>query len=996
MSSQIAPELASILSPYAHQNVIDGYATLAERAKVYNFGLLEDDLVIIDTETTGLDFKECELIEVAAARLRGRDIIDTFDCFIKPQKPIPVEIAALTGITNEMVKDAPCAKIVVEQFMEFAGDTVLVAHNAIFDMHFLKKANDGVQVGDTWIDSLELSRIVLPCLTSHKLHDLSRAFGLHSSTHRALDDVIATCGLWRVLLTAASDLPTGLLTTLANLYPSVAWPYRHIFTQIATLGHPEHFSLYDQRSQCCAHLSLSPREDAYEIEELQPLEYPTQDEITRAFSYTGIVGSMYEAYELRNEQKDMALAVARAFMQHQKVAIEAGTGVGKSIAYLVPAVLLSQKNHITVGIATKTNALTDQIINHELPLLSKNLNTPLTYTALKGYDNYPCMRKLLALLRKGSKTESEDVLDNDRNTCEPSEDLLNAIAALCVFALQSAQGDLNCLGIKWGKLQRSDFTSTAAECQKRQCPFFPHLCYLHLARKLAASSDIVVTNHSLLFRQVGSDIEVLPPIRYWIIDEAHSAEDEARRQWSLTVNSREAASHFEIMGNSHSGVLGILFRAIQKHPATTLLAGLLTKTSSECSRASIASELFFSDLKTLCRKIFVKQQYSNYDSTTMRIDNELRMSPLFARVLESGESLRSILDKAIKTGQEAFKAITEEAQEDAALQGAVEEATIALKGLAEVKNSLDVILKGTDDRYVYAVSATQRTGFEAYELTAQLLNVGNFLAQSWYPEVSSVVYSSATIAVAQKFDHFERSLGLDKLATYEHSVLKLESSYDYHSNMGIVLVSDMPDPAKQRDDYLEALSQLLIDIHISIGGSVLTLFTSRVEMEQCYKTVQGELAQHGLELACQDRSSNVRRIRDHFLAEKTSSLFALKSFWEGFDAPGDTLRCVVIPKLPFSAPTDPLSQERKDREGRDAWKNHDLPEAVLAFKQAAGRLIRSSTDKGCLVLADPRLMSMWYGKVFLQSLPHKANDVIPAREIGDTITKWCNNQTITT
>ena len=132
----------------------------------------------------------------------------------------------------------------------------------------------------------------------------------------------------------------------------------------------------------------------------------------------------------------------------------------------------------------------------------------------------------------------------------------------------------------------------------------------------------------------------------------------------------------------------------------------------------------------------------------------------------------------------------------------------------------------------------------------------------------------------------------------------------------------------------------------------------------------------------------MRRLRDHFVAEKSSSLFALKSFWEGFDARGDTLRCVIIPRLPFTPPSDPLSQERKLREGRDAWKNHDLPESVLAMKQAVGRLIRSSTDKGVLVLADPRLTSMWYGKVFLASLPKREYERVPRREVGEHLRQW--------
>ncbi len=996
MTQKTSPALATIITPGTDADIVSNYATLASRAQVRDFGLLEDDVVVVDTETTGLDFKECELIEVAAARLRGREIVDTMDLFVKPSNPIPAEIVAITGIDNDMVADADDAATVVQKLVDFVGDAPLVAHNATFDRHFIEKGNGGRPVGSVWIDSLELSRIVLPCLSSHKLHDLSRAFGLHQSTHRAIDDVIATCGLWRVLLTAASDLPVGLLCELADMYPAVPWSYRPVFAQLAA-EHPETpFSLVDQRAERCSHAPLAPRRDAFALD--VPMRFPTPDQVAGQFSADGIVGRMYDDYEPRAEQVQMAREVAHAFEAGNYVAIEAGTGVGKSIAYLMPAALLAQRNEITVGIATKTNALTDQLINRELPLLSSSLDKPLSYTALKGFDNYPCLRKVNRLARlglgKAARPQDEDQGEEDVQAAgskarfpAPSEDLLNALAAIMAYASQSAYGDINYLGIRWGKVQRSDFTSTAAECQKRRCPFFPNRCFLHLARRRAASCDVVVTNHSLLFRQVGSDIEVLPPVRYWIVDEAHSAEQEARRQWALRANSRDVAAAFDVMGGSSSGALGNLFKEVRSKPGATLMMGLLTKTASECARANIASGLFFDDLKAFCRKQR-RGRGSAYETDTMWLDATLRSSAGFARVAESGAGFASILEKAVKAAREAVESITEEASGDQGLLDRLGELTSAAGELACIHEALRTVLDGTDTRYVYSVSATQRTGFEAYEVVAERIDVGAQLADVWYPETSSVVYSSATIAVGDRFDHFAHEVGLDRVDRGSYRSLRLDSSYDFDANMHVVVADGMPDPSKQKDAYLEALAPLLVDVHLAMEGSVLTLFTNRSEMERMYELVQPELAQHGLELAAQSRGGNVRRLREHFIAEPSSSLFALKSFWEGFDARGDTLRCVVIPRLPFTPPTDPLSQERRLREGKDAWRNHDLPESVLSTKQAAGRLIRSSTDTGVLVLADPRLTTMWYGKVFLASLPKRRHDRVAASQVGEAIRAW--------
>lgn len=981
--------------PGCDEDVAARYATLAQRASIAQFGLLDEDVVVLDTETTGLDFKDCELIEVAAARLRGNEIVETFDMFVHPAKPIPPEVVQITGITNEQVADAPCAMEVCGKLAEFAKGAPIVAHNSAFDQHFMEKGFGGQSVGGPWIDSLELSRIVLPCLKSHKLHDLSRAFGLHASTHRAIDDVIATCGLWRILLVAASDIPAGLVNRLAKMYPDVEWGYRPIFAQMAAMAPDEPFSLVDARVQRCSHMQVTLRDDADDVDEMRGLVYPSDDEVRGTFATDGVVGKMYAGYEPRSEQVQMSLEVARAFRENRPAALEAGTGVGKSIAYLLPSALLAQANGITVGVATKSNTLADQLINRELPLLNEALGTNLTYTALKGYDNYPCLRKIAQLMRRGTaSTPAAGPLDEaqllqeqegpTRRMPEPSAELLDAIAATLGFATQSAVGDVTSLGVRWGKIQRSDLTSTSSECQKRRCPFFPNKCFLHLARKRAQASDIVVTNHSLLFRQVGSDIEVLPPARFWVVDEAHSAESEARRQWAQRVNSREVQASFDLMGGSSSGALGTLARAVRTRAASTLFMGLVSKTASEMARASIAAGLFFDDLKTFCKKVSPKKAY---DTQNVWVDAEMRANEHWLAVAESGQAFSDALGHALEFAGGIQQAMSDESNPDADLQDRLNELMEAAADLDRVHKALKLILDGSDERYVYSASFTQRSGFEAYELVAESMDVGAQLASAWYPTIKSAVYSSATVAVGDKFDHFAHEVGLDRVCG-GYASLKLASSYDFEHNMGIVVARDLPDPTKQKEAFLAELPQLLVDIHLAMGGSVLTLFTSRAEMDRMYEIVAPQLAQHGLELACQSRKSNVRRISEHFIAEKTSSLFALKSFWEGFDAQGDTLRCVVIPRLPFTPPTEPISLERKLREGKDAWRNHDLPESVLTFKQAAGRLIRSASDKGVLVLADPRLTGMWYGRVFMASLPKKDVETLAAGEVGDYLRSW--------
>jgi len=252
-----------------------------------------------------------------------------------------------------------------------------------------------------------------------------------------------------------------------------------------------------------------------------------------------------------------------------------------------------------------------------------------------------------------------------------------------------------------------------------------------------------------------------------------------------------------------------------------------------------------------------------------------------------------------------------------------------------------------------------------------------------------VVYTSATIAAGSDFSHFEHAVGLDRLGRGGFATLRLDSSYDFERQMAVFVPTDMPEPCQPSSRgyaaYIAALRDLLYDIHVAMGGSVLTLFTNRRDMDELYRLLAEPLEAQGLRLLVQSRGVSRKRVADEFVADERTSLFATKSFWEGFDAKGDTLRCVVIPRLPFGPVNDPVLEERRDRE-KNWWGRYYLPEAVIELKQAAGRLIRSSTDEGCLVLADARLTGPKpYARTFLDALPVREVERLPAAELAEAI-----------
>jgi len=980
--------LESIIMAGTPDDVRRRYLSIESRARGRAFGELEDDLVVLDTETTGLSFRDCELIEVSAARLRGGEVIDRFDSYVHPSGPIPQEIVDLTGITDLDVADAPRARDVVAALASFVGRSPVIAHNATFDRHFVEKVRGGHLVSDTWVDSLALSRIALPCLSTHRLADLARAFGCAEVTHDATDDVNALAGLWRMLLVALGDLPAGLLGHLASVHPEVEWSYRPLFERMVTRGAEGDdvvapvpasegqkeekdkggFDLKAARLKILGAVDATPaRFDAADKGDLAPV---SEDEVEDAFGTGGVVPRMFDGYEARDEQVQMAKQVAAALDTSTHRCIEAGTGVGKSLAYLLPMALFAKRNGITVGVATKTNSLSDQLFATELPRLAKALPGGLSYVELKGFDHYPC---LLRLEQSMTRELPANLTQNEKS------DVLSAIATALSYVCQMPDGDLDGLGIRWNHVPRYLLACKHTECLRRRCPYFLHACPLMGARQRAGQSDVVVTNHSLLLSNVSADGRVLPPIRHWVVDEAHGLEEEARRLWALEVSSDRVRAGFRTLGTTKGGTIASLLGDVDKLDASSIVTRLLTSCSAKAERAADATSELIGSIGEL-GDLVERGGRRPYDVATVWIDDKVRDSAAWARVTLAGnEAIRS-LDEARRSVRAAAEAMQDESPQSA------RELLDAGSFLDDVCENVRTIVSGEDDTFVYAADVALKPSSRAKErLFAEKIEVGHELAKRWLSEMSSVVFTSATIAVGERFDHFEHAVGLDEVPAGRKDALLLSSSFDFERNMAVVVAKDLPEPNDAR--YLDRLVDLLFDVHVAMGGSVLTLFTSRRDMERVYQGLSPRLKQEGLDLLVQSRGSSVRHLRQRFVSDERSSMLALKSFWEGFDASGDTLRCVVVARLPFAVPNDPLSLERKRRE-RNSWMRYTLPDAVLAVKQAAGRLIRTADDRGVLVMADSRVATKRYGRAFIESMPTDNCTLLGCDNVGRYLELW--------
>ncbi|MCL2324792.1 MAG: exonuclease domain-containing protein [Actinomycetia bacterium] len=967
--------LAGLIASGTTAEVAALYQEAAEQAAA-GFELPDEpEVCLIDTETTGFSPDKDELIEVAMIRMRGAKVLDSWSTLLRPSRTLPREITELTGITEADLAGAPRLAEVAADIRDFIGDRDLVAHNADFDRRFIEMALGALPGG--WCDSLTFLRCGMPRLTSYASSDLIAVCApdrpeLSEGAHRAGVDTQALAVLWRAGLAAVALLPLELLRACRELLQGTAeerWfslllgargtGARGTGTVVPKRDHgacppgPGARSLdlaALRKRQLAADKPPDEFYDAYEKE----LVFPETDEITADLSADGIAGRMYPAFEHRWEQQEMARRIARAQAASEHLVVEAGTGVGKSLAYLICAARLAQQNEITVGVATKTNALTDQLLYHELPRLSEALGGDLRFVGLKGYEHYPCLRKIDTQLRASR------------------HELLTGVnlANLLVWCAQTPWGDLDNFNFPAFGAARASISASAGDCTKRRCRHFRQ-CYVHGLRRRARSAHIVVTNHSLLLRDTLSSSGILPPVRYWIVDEAHGAEAEARRQLSVAISERELNDLRVLLGSPDgSGALAGLQKLTTKlsadaaQVATTQLASFSALLEQLATRA----KAFFTEIRTL------REEGSSY-ATELWLSPQLRASQRWQACEQEGTGLARILAELKTAGQELTSAATRglDSLSKEERGDALPDFVGLLMSLDEQAGALEQVLTPPRPELIYTIhiSQSKRRGARPNaSVSVEELSVAGHLAEDLYTRCNSVIFSSATLAAGESFARFAAGVGLDRLEPEAWSTLQLASSFDLPQQMRLIVARDLPQPGEA--GYLSALADLLLQVHLSLQGGVLTLFTNNQDLTTLYQQLKAPLAVAGVPLLSQSAGFSRQAISDAFLRDPHSSLFATKSFWEGFDAPGDTLRCVVIPKLPFARPNDPLSQARRAAEGSSAWGRYDLPDAIIELKQATGRLIRSASDEGFVILGDARLLTKGYGRTIVDALPVKA------------------------
>jgi ATP-dependent DNA helicase DinG len=909
--------------------------------------------VALDLETTGLNPEEDDIIEIGAARFQDGELVETYGTLVNPGRSVPERVSAITGIRTEDLIGQPEFFQVRQALRNFVGDAVIVGHNVEFDLAFL--ARHAIGQSNPAIDTYDLASILVPTAPRYNLTSLTSQFGLVlENAHRALDDAAATGRLYWELWLRALGLPLSTLREIVEAARDLDWNARAVFE--AALQERSRTALTEaapERGQTSAAgpielfqpdtspwAPLRPNADRQELD---------VDALAASIEDGGTMAQAFEGYEHRPEQVDMLRAVTQAFNNDEHLMIEAPTGVGKSMAYLIPAVEWAVANNERVVISTATINLQDQLILKDLPLLRDMLGVPFRAALVKGRSNYLCPRRLMTLRRRTPTSVAE----------------LRVLAKVLVWLLDSESGDKGEISLRgfeenaiWSRLSAEDEGCTLDRCNDQMhgaCPFSK-------ARRAAEAAHVIVVNHALLLADVQIGSRVLPDYRYLIVDEAHHLEDATTNGLSFQISQSLLERRLDDLGDMRRGMLGDVIRSTRGSVPERYFTQVeeYVRIISDSLKAMGHHVARYFD--TLYRFLEVQGLLRAGDySNQVRITSELRQSSNWGSMEEAWDVLSQFtlaISNAMSrlarglAGLDQFDVIN--------YDDLLSSVSAAARHLEQVHQQLGAFATSPTENMIYWAQVDQDG--TRLSIHAAPLHVGPLLQEHLWDIKNMVVLTSATLRTGGSFDYVRDRLGAEQV-----SEAVVGSPFDYESSTLVYIPTDMPDPSK-RDEYQRAIERGLIELAAATQGRLLGLFTSYAQLRQTAQAIAPRLALGNITVFDQSDGTSRQALVDGFVKTERAVLLGTRSFWEGVDIPGEDLSVVAIVRLPFSVPTDPIFAARSELY-ENSFMQYAVPDAVLRFRQGFGRLIRTKTDRGVVVLFDNRVITKRYGQVFLDSLP---------------------------
>ncbi|MBP7866954.1 MAG: DEAD/DEAH box helicase [Acidobacteria bacterium] len=708
------------------------------------------------------------------------------------------------------------------------------------------------------------------------------------------------------------------------------------------------------------------------------------DEIVSLFSRDGQLAAALEGFEHRPQQERMAAEVVRAFNEKRVALVEAATGVGKSLAYLIPAIRWALDNKKRVVVSTNTINLQEQLIHKDIPFLKQRLGMAFEAVLMKGRHNYLCLRKLEDLRKDPVLSAS----------VENAEEL----SALVEWSGKTQDGSRSDLGIplSWETWELVACESDA--CLFAKCPHFSK-CFLFMARRAAAKAQLIVANHHLLMADMAVREQsgpkgsggVLPEFHRLVLDEAHHVEDVAAKYFGVRLTPWLFVRNLGRLQNARDPSRGLvpgLAHSIGKaagrsakplaHRINQYVEDVFTPARAECRKT--LDRLF----DGLIREVLSRREKSAYDGTELkiRISRATEGTPLWEDVIrpavaDAAAEVIRLTGTCGRLTNLLYKLPPELLDHVKSPVLDLEAAILRLRTGAE---KLDEFLEDSEDTCRWIEIRRRRDQFSlAFEQAP--LDVAPRLSKTIFDRYEAVILTSATLSVGRKFDFVKARSGLALQPPERITETVLESPFDYRNRVLFAVPRDLPDPTDRAflDATVEAVRKA---VHATEGGAFV-LFTSYSHLSHMHRTLEGPLGAAGFNLLRQG-SADRHRLLEDFKALPKAVLFAVDSFWEGVDVKGRALRSVIIVKLPFQVPTEPLVEARLEkikRDGGNPFSAYSLPHAVLKLKQGFGRLIRSHADWGMVLICDHRVMTKPYGREFLDALPRLRPLYAPLDEI---------------
>jgi ATP-dependent DNA helicase DinG len=927
--------------------------------------------VVVDVETTGLDPDRDAIIEVAAVSLQNGAVIDEFSSLVQPHQEIPPYITQMTGITDEMVADAPTMYALRARLKRILGDHILVGHNVGFDLGFLRAERLGI--GQHRLDTVTLASILLPDAGRYNLEALVYQLQLPGNDsrqdHRALADARQTAALFQTLQERAVQLEVAQLEEIIQAGRTMSWPETLFFEDV--LAVKIQAGAGRKPGTRLARLFDPPRLQGRPLtpkEKTEPLDITT---IAGMIKPGGNLSRSFPGFEYRPQQVEMLRAVAQALNQGEHLLVEAGTGTGKSIGYLLPAAFWAYQNDRCVVVSTNTINLQDQLLNKDLPELQRILPFELQASVRKGRSNYLCTRLFQQMRHSGPNNADEMTL----------------YARILNWLPGSESGDVNEFSLRtpgeqmaWAKLS-GDNGCTAEHCATENCP-------LHLARQRAERAHILIVNHALLLSDVANENHILPAFRDLIIDEGHHLEAAVTDGLSFRADRRYFEAILEEVTRPRAGLLADMqSRVVASVPqAESVIAPFI----EEMRREAQAADLRLDDFSTTLG-YFVQGQVRGRSqfAQQIRLVERQREDPDFELVREAWGNVNPHLKPVIK-GFEKLASTVADIMATADIENG-EDLRLALasngRSLRDLCVQLDELLLNPSEKMIYWIESFK----DRLSLHAAPLHVGPLVETHIFESKESVVITSATLRTAgagsdkPSFDYVR-----GRLHAREVNELAVGSPFDYKNATLLYLPTDMPEP--NQPGYQRYLEEAIVDVATALGGRTLVLFTAYGQLTQTARAIESQLAAVDIVTLAQGGGASRQQLLNQFRQPGSRAvLLGTRSFWEGVDVPGPALQAVLIAKLPFDVPSDPIFAARSETFDNSFYE-YSIPEAILRFRQGFGRLIRRIDDEGVVAILDKRVLSKRYGHAFIEALPECM--VLRQRigRLGELTLRWLNRE----